>query len=297
MTAMKTILAINIFCLLFGLTNACSSAKTAGLEEESNSVSSASNAPEPSATSSMRIPRDEVWRGASGVYYILWAKKNIDARDKNKEVFSARKFALERLKTASNGELSFENYTFKYRVLNAVGSMLFLEETTSYSPQSYKNQIYTAIDLSNPTAKISLTNFFSEAEILDALNRYPLIADDLKSRKIAAPKTLKEFFAAFDREPTEGTTRKIDSCYFPENFLESFYFDRLEADKIAVNLGIPCRTGTREEEVSPLELLLPSKPAVEKDLKAVRFNYRLEAIDKEAAAVISFNAKSLKKSK
>lgn len=296
---MKAIIFINFCCFLFGLTTDCSSAKSANLEQNSNAAANVANNAAPSATPRLPVVKKEnFWAGKSNNFDVQWSKDNIVARNAaGREIFSARKFALERLKTVSKGEADFESYDFRYKVLNLIGSLLFLRETTSHSPQSYTNESYAAIDLANPAAKISLTKFYSEAEIIAALNRNAQIAEDFKVNKINQPKTFKEFFAAYDRAPTEGTERKIDSCYFPKNFLESFYFERLEADQVVANLGIPCRVGMREEEVFPLELLLPSKPAVEKDLTSANFQLRLETVDGTAETVITFDAKSLKKSK
>lgn len=296
---MKLILLINFFCCSFSLTTDCSSAKSANLEQNSNAAAITVNKAEPSATPRLPPVKKEIfWSGKNTDFSVQWSKDNIVARNAaGKVIFSAQKFALDQLNKSPKGEADFEFYDFRYKVLNLAGSLLFLQETTSYSPQSYTNESYKAIDLTNPAAKIALTKFYSEAEIIDALNKNAQIAEDFNINKINQPKTFKEFFAAYDRQPTEGTERKIDSCYFPKNFLESFYFERLEADKVVVNLGIPCRVGMREEEAFPLELLLPSKPVLEKDLTSANFQVRLETVDGNAETLISYSAKSIKKPK
>lgn len=297
---MKIILSVIFFSFFLGLTNDCSPSKPASIEQASQPVVSATTSATPNSKNppTVQNSKTELWQGTSGNFDISWTKENIVAKNSSgAKVFSVRQFALTRLKNSANSEYNFENFTFQYKILAVVGSYLFLQETTSYSPQSYTNESYTAIDLANPQAKIDLKKFYGEAEILAALNKNLQIIEDFKINEIDEPKTFKEFFAAYDREPSEIAEREIDRCYFPKNVFESFYFDRVENDKIVVDLGIPCRAEMREETVFPLKLLLPLKPAIESDLKTADAQNTLKSAAKDAETVIQFDAKLLKNSK
>lgn len=310
---MKTILAINLFCFLFGFTSECAPTKSAAnAEKTSDAAVIAPPAPATPAPVEQTIivaenSKEAFWQGRSGDFDIVWTKDNIVAKNlSGGEVFSAKKFALERLKKspgnfAKNGAPSFENFTLEYKILAIVGSLLFLQETASHSPQNYITQTYAAIDLNAPATNVALTKFFTEAEIVAALNQNSDIAEDFKVNKIDAPKSFKEFFAAYDRQPTEAGERQIDRCYFPKNAFESFYFDRMEGAQLVVKLGVPCRAGMREEQVMPLELALPAKPSLKSEMELAATqnfsgeNFKTAAPD--AATVVQFDAKSLKKSK
>lgn len=295
---MKITFLFQIIFLLFGFSTDCSTA--------ANSKSAQKIEPTPTVSSSQtvlptaQIDKNVIWQGTSANFDIRWTKDDIVARNPNgAEVFSARKSAAEKLKKtfgdfSKNGESPFEEYTFQYKILSVAGSLMFLQETTSYSPQSYLNESYVAIDLSNPKGTRKLTDFFSETEILNALLKNQMIVEDLKANDLHAPKNLTEFFAAFDREPTEATEKQIDKCRFSKNVFESFAFNRIENDKIAVDLGVACRAEMRADKVYPFELLLPVKAELKTEGKQ---NFKLKTAAEDQETLIKFAAKPLTKSK
>lgn len=290
-------LLFQIIFLLFGFSTDCSTA--------ANSKSAPKIQPAPTVSPSQTVlpkvqtDKNTIWQGESANFDIKWTKDDVTARNPNgAEVFSVRKFATKKFKDSladfsKNGEMPFEEYTFRYKILSIAGSLMFLQETTSYSPQSYLNESYVAIDLSDPKATRKLTDFYSETEILNALLKNQLIAEDLKADDVPAPKNLTEFFTAFDREPTEATEKQIDKCRFAKNVFDSFAFNRVENDKIAVDLGVPCRAEMRADKIYPFELLLPVKAELKTDGKQ---NFKLKTAGTEETT-IKFAAKPLAKSK
>lgn len=287
-----------IIIIFFGLV--CGLANYYAPTESANRVQMPPPAPTPTPAETNLF-----WQGTSGNFAVKWTKDDITAKNQNgKEVFSVRRFALDRLKKSSgnfskNNQPNFEYFNFGYRILAVVGTKLFLRETTSYSPQTYTNQSYVVVDLANPSAKIDLKSFFSQAEILAALDKNPEIVEDLRVNDIQPPQTFGEFFTAYDRPP-DGGERPIDKCYFPKNFLESFYFDAVENDQAVVKLGVPCRVGMRSEEVYNLELRLPLKPSIADDLKNVAPEATAKVfkdLPEDAETDVAFDAKTFGKSK
>lgn len=300
---MKLFLFLNFVIFIFGFSTECSPTNASKSNQKKTEASPAAS-PTPTAPPIAQADKNVIWRGTSADFEISWTKDDISAKkiSDGATVFSARKLAGERLKKSSgnsarNGKANFEKFYFQYKILSVAGSLLFLQESTSYSPQSYTQPTFLAIDLSNPKSNLSLTKFYSKAEILNALVKNPQVSEDLKANDIPAPKNFNEFFKAYDREPTEVADRQIDKCSFPKTVFESFAFDRIENEKVVVDLGVPCRAGMREDVVYPLELVLPIKDSLKIADKQIHPSSEFKSIGEDEETIIQFDEKSLSKSK
>ncbi len=305
---MKILILCFILLTFAGLSNDCGSRV-----EQKNAV--VSNAPQfvaPKVTPTPKpenVPDDLIWHGENGDFDITWSKGNIVAKkiSSGQTAFSARELAKMRLKKdfkenfGKNGEPYFEDFTFRYRIISIVGSLLSLDEKTSYSPQSYSKETYLTVDLSKSPETVSLTNFFTEKEILNALASNELIAKAIKQKNAAKPTTLAEFRSDFNKtvnEATEVSDSQLDKCWFPENIFKSFAFDKIKDEKIIVDLAIPCRAEMREDDVYSLKIMLLPPDKLVNDLFAA-MNKKLLAEDFENLvskdeAVIIFNSNSFK---
>jgi hypothetical protein len=255
---------------------ACASRQTKAIEQASSSPTpnlKLSPSPTPELPA---IPQPANWRGGSKDFSIEWTGSNIVVKNiaTNKKVFSARKLAANRLRTAykfmfgKNGSPSFQNFDFRYTVLAVAGSIMFLKEISSHSPPSYTRVTYLAIDLKAPQKRASLKDFYAPQEILAALLGNEEIKQDFQIREEAlteAPKTLDVFFTLFHTDasgPTQASDKIYDNCWFPTNIFDSFAFIQVEHDKVVADLGVPCRAGMRDDDIRPLRLTLPLSDAV-----------------------------------
>jgi hypothetical protein len=273
MKIMLSYLALFLF-LSFSVT--CASKQTKAIEQAPSSPTlNLKSSPSPTPDLPV-IPQPANWRGGSKDFSIEWTGRNIVVKNiaTNKRVFSARKLAANRLRTAykfmfsKNGSPNFEDFDFRYTILAVAGSIMFLKETASHSPQTYTQVIYLAIDLKAPQKGVSLKDFYAPQEMLAALLGNEEIKQDFKTREDAItekPKTLDDFFTLFHTDasgPTQASDRIYDNCWFPTNIFDSFAFVQVEQDKVVADLGVPCRAGMRDDEIHPLKLTLPVSAAV-----------------------------------
>lgn len=172
-----------------------------------------------------------------------------------------------------------------------------IAETTSYSPQSYKQETYLAIDLNAPQKMLSLKDFYAPQEILAALLGNEEIKRDLQTREDAPKemsKTLSDFFTLFHTDgsdATEVSDRIFDKCWFPANIFDSFAFIQVEQDKVVADLGVPCRAGMRADEIYPLKLTLPVSAAVKTALAGEMSVIKPDNQNRET--LVTFTAKNL----
>lgn len=248
--------------------------------------------------------KDKTVRDNNENFDIKWTKDNILVTDSanGKEVFSARNFALKRLNTVysanfgKNKQPSFENFTFDYKIVSASGSMLFLKESTSYSPQTYTMEKFVAVDLNKPDSTVSLADFYDEAEILTALLKNTEIAADLKDKNLPEPKTLAAFYSLFNKnvsEAKEVSENLLSKCWFPSDVLKSFTIENFASAEAEINFGIPCKAGMRDEEVFPLKLSMP----VNSKMQSFTGENMRQNNWQDQETVIVFNEKSLTKKK
>ena len=317
---MKLYLLGCLLTMTFALSPDCAGSRTAQTKNVSaapETLPETSSAVDPAPTPTAAAPPktsapDLIWQGDSGNFAVEWTKQDIRAVDKasGKTIFSAQKTAARRLKTVyrqnfnKKGAPNFEYFTFGYKIAALVGDFLFLKESTAYSPQTYTTDTFLAIDLKQPAAVVSLNNFYSQNEILQAFLNNSEIKKDLEDNKISLPATLSKFYPLFytsATDTTEGTERLFDRCWFPKNILEIFTIEQIEADRVEINLGMPCRAGMREDKIYPLKLkfALSEKLKIRMtaaDLEQMRINQTQIARQTDETNV-GFDAESFKKSK
>lgn len=256
-----------------------------------------------------KVSADSIWEGESGGFEINWTKENIVVKNisSGQTVFSARDFAMMRLKKEfkanfdKNGEPYFEDFTFRYQIISVAGNLLSLHEQTSYSPQSYSNETLLTVDLNKPQQTIYLTDLFSENEIVNALALNEIIAAKLKQKNTVKTATFADFRNNFNKtanEATEVSDDQLDECWFPENVFKSFAFNKVENEKVTVDLAIPCRAEMREDDVYPLALTLPIPEKLRSELSAAMNKKLLSSDFKNLSSndetVITFTSDSFK---
>lgn len=302
---MKIMLSYLVIFLFLSFSVTCASRHTEKIEQPPSGLarnSELSSSPTPALPAT---PQTADWHGRSSNFSIEWTSQNIVVKNiaTNKEVFSAQKLAAYRLRTAyksrfsKKGDPYFEEFYFRYKLVAVAGSIMFLKESTSYSPQSYRKETYLAIDLKAPKKMLSLKDFYAPPEILAALLGNEEIERDFQTREDApkeTPKTLNDFFTLFHTDPsgtTEVSDRIFDKCWFPTNIFDSFAFIRVEQDKVVADLGVPCRAGMRDNEIHPLKLTLPVSAAVKTALAGEMSVIKPDNQNQETE--ITFTAKKL----
>jgi hypothetical protein len=294
-----------VICLFLSLSVTCASRQTEKIEQPQPGLARNSEL-SPSPTPALpATPQTADWHGRSSDFSIEWTGQNIVVKNiaTKVEVFSAQKLAAYRLRTAyksrfsKNGDPYFERFYFRYKLLAIAGSIMFLKESTSYSPQSFAEETYLAYDLRTPKKTLGLKDFYAPQEILAALLNNEEIKRDFQTREdppTEAPKTLNDFFTLFHTD-TSGTTevsdRIFDKCWFPTNIFDSFAFVQIEQGKVSADLGVPCRAGMRTIEVYPLKLTLPVSAAVKTALAGEKSVIKPD--NQNLETLITFTAKNL----
>jgi hypothetical protein len=302
---MNIILSYLVIFLSLSFSVTCASKEAKQIEQPPSGLAKNRELPSSPTPALPATPQTADWRGRSNNFSIEWTSQNIAVKNiaTNKEVFSAQKLAAYRLRTAyksnfsKKGDPYFEEFSFRYKLLSVAGSIMFLKETTSYSPQSFTEESYLAIDLNAPRKMPSLKDFYAPQEILAALLGNEEIKRDFQTREEPPkemPQTLNDFFTLFHTDTsgtTEASDRIYDKCWFPPNVFESFAFIQIEQDKVLADLGVPCRAGHRTIEIHPLKLTLPVSAAVKTALAGEVSVIKPDNQDRET--LITFTAKNL----
>jgi hypothetical protein len=174
---------------------------------------------------------------------------------------------------------------------------MFLKESTSYSPQSYGQQSYVAIDSNAPQKTVSLKDFYTPQEILAAMLGNEEIKRELQTREDPpkeTPQNLEDFLTLFNTQITETSEvsdRIFDKLWFPANVFDSFAFIQVERDKVVADLGVPSRADMREDEVHPLKLTLPISAAVKAALAGETSVIKPD--NQNLETLVTFTAKNL----
>lgn len=241
-------------------------------------------------------PSEHLWTGKSAGFTIISSVRDITASpssDPSKVIFSARNIARNQLARFEKENVVGEpsswhcSYTLEFKLLSLVGSLLSYQESEdSYCSQvdgpgwnHPSNQIsYHTIDLNQPSRLISLTDFFSEAELLRALLSDPAVKKALNSaERPGAPRTLAELLKANDGgnleiEPVLSTAESPKGCgfFFPEHALSQFAFHHLENNNVAVRLSLEPSSGACHSAHSQLGVLLPIPRLLEAPLTSAQ---------------------------
>ena len=127
-----------------------------------------------------------IWQGKSSGFNIHWAQKDITATKGGKVVFSAEEnlarkyFEREFLNYPSEGPVCEYNRTLT--LLSVVGTIASMKDTFKQHCQAFTHGLpkITTIDFANPDQVISLTDFFENSVILEAL-----LADSVIQKALA----------------------------------------------------------------------------------------------------------------
>jgi hypothetical protein len=226
-----------------------------------------------------------IWTGESGGFSIRWTDDDISAHpvdNPSVKLFSTRAIAEQASKQwfmlqkdmeePDDEEYSAEKnceFGASYRLLAVVGSIVAFEciESVVCSFAAHPDiQIrVSAFDLAKGGKHLgemtSLTEYFTEPEILNELSRNQVIQRELVKRKAAQPKTLSELRTAL-AQPS-GSMIETENCGFdfPPDILSRFAFHDLEKDKVVVRIGLPSSLGAcqRSQLLLTLRLDIPEK--------------------------------------
>lgn len=236
--------------------------------------------PTPNATGKV------IWSGESGGVSIRWTTADLFAGDdKVLAPFATKKFkefAADQVEDDLPGEETQVmrcEYHNDFKVLSVVGTLVSLEDQTSFSCERAKGEgatRFTTVDLAKPGEVmyasgeeasgtdvdpaqpgkiVKLTDYFAEQDILRALLADPIIRKAVAGSKTSAsPQTLAALPELFAKDDYRlGST---DFQLRPD-FLTRFVFHHVEGDKVAVRLGLPPHFGFNHAQHEQLGLLLP----------------------------------------
>jgi hypothetical protein len=196
-----------------------------------------------------------IWKGKSAGYEVRWTEENIQAISltDQKIVFDAAAQCADDMEQVAFDDMDCE-YGRTMAVVSLVGSLLTIfDEWSSYCmgtahPQYY--QLYKTIDLTNGNT-VTLTDYFPEEKILEALRSDPYIGKALKQYPGIPTNSVTEFIPKL----TEQAGCEFG---FDEDLLTRLAFHHVEGDRVAIRLGVSnishhvCR-----KEISQLGILLP----------------------------------------
>jgi LysM repeat protein len=204
-----------------------------------------------------------IWQGTSGGLKIMWTPSDITASENNNLLFSARELAKQAfeadflaMKASAFGTCDSH---YDLALLSLVGSLASLEEVQHFTCREKATPAtetrYRTIDMKKANADQSLTDFFQEADILNALLADPAIKVAL-AQKNSPITTLAKFTQAL-----EWAEIKVKKCdyYLPHDFLQQFAFHHLVDKKalVAVRINLlPVIPQCQQEQVQ-LAFYLP----------------------------------------
>jgi hypothetical protein len=273
---MRTLICLTLACLLITcslFTSAPANNSTSGNYAESNQA------------------EQTIWMGRSGGYALRWstaeisarsAKTSTDVRFSSKAItqkeFDEFKAVMTDPQAPSETHCTYER---TFTLLSVVGSLVSVRDNYYAScaleahpagetrllafdlarpgAVAYKEEMNT--DLANPGKVVKLTDFFPEADIVQALLADPFVRKNMLNPETKSPpKDLKEFLDSLAINTSEKVCLSI-----ADDWLTRFAFHHVENGKVAVRLGFsglgPCR-----ENLTELGLLLPIPPTLKTSL-------------------------------
>jgi uncharacterized membrane protein/SH3-like domain-containing protein len=219
-----------------------------------------------------------IWQGKSDGYNIHWTQKDITATKGGKVVFSAEKalarkyFEREYLDYA-NEEPGFVGYERILTLLSVVGTIASMKDTFEEGRRVliYGDSKITTVNLANPDKVVSLTDFFGESVILEALLADPFIQKALAEiDSTTPPSTLDAFYQVLDKAPNIVVRMEYgEDCYFrlSEDFLTQFAFHHINKDRVAVRIALSPTTLGCHTEQAQLGIYLPTPNKLKLALK------------------------------
>jgi hypothetical protein len=130
---------------------------------------------------------------------------------------------------------------------------------------------FDAIDLAASTARkqqlVPLNRLFPEEFILAALKADKLVSTALKELQAPPPPNLSTLVAALKFQPV-----KVGDCSytFGENFLTHFALYDVNADKVAVRIGLSHDAEVCRGQLTQIGILLPIPETLKADLAAAK---------------------------
>lgn len=201
------------------------------------------------------------WTGTSGGLRVTISDKDVVAADsKGIKLFSLR----ELFPNFESDDPDVDTQSAIYRPLSLVGPYLGLErDGSSFTPGAAHASIengFVTLDLRKRERPVSLTQWFTEEQLVSALKKDPFLAQQLKL-PLSGVESLEGLASAFSR---------LNDCHFSivDGRMETFAFYTLKDDGlVAVRFGL-FNSCSSDNEVRQLGLLLPVPPSLENDLKA-----------------------------
>jgi hypothetical protein len=206
----------------------------------------------------------EIWSGTSAGFDVRWTSAEIDVRQGDRQVFSARNWAYAGLghfvaanRRAGETRPPDCNYRKEIRIIALVGAMMSLEDRTEITCRKEAHpggmaRLITVdlaatgplalagrdaigrVDPRQPGRAVLLNQLFPAGDVLSALADAPPLRDVLR-RSGTAPATIDALINAVADASGEG-----DACYIvPFDLLAAFAFDRADDAKLVIRLGLP----------------------------------------------------------
>jgi hypothetical protein len=225
--------------------------------------------------------KQEIWRGNSAGFSVVWTKSDIVVSRAGKQVVSFRDAALREWREvaqkspseAISGETSF-------RILSLAGTVLTVEEERycdcgGAHPSDMRR--FLAVSLVDSRSAIlataRLTSWFSSHEILRALLSDPLVRATLQQENVSNPtKSLNELLNLLNFE-----TVRVGECpyLFNKNMLEAFAFFSDASDRAEIRISLSHAAEICRGQLTQIHLSLPATGELGKILRTAEREHRL----------------------
>jgi hypothetical protein len=218
------------------------------------------------------LAAETFWAGRSAGFAVQWSDDDVSARAvaSRETVFSARAQAERQVATADAKERNQHTAPCQFRrqlrLLSLVGPYLGFEERNYNSCQGWAHPAeesrFRSVDLrrlaasrqpDDDSADVSLTAFFSAADLAKALRNDPVIRRSVHDE---LPHDLPGLLTqlSIEAHPPEGTCFSI-----PADLLNRFVFYDLRRGQAAIRLSLP-GLGPCRAKLTELILVLPLRP-------------------------------------
>jgi len=193
-------------------------------------------------------PPAVIWQGTSGGFDWTWRDSGLSvSRDggKPRELLHPDP-ALDSCADAQES----------YRLVSVVGPLASLEHGTwadcgGAHPSAVTS--YEVVDATRPARRTTLLDYFSEADVLGALQADPLVRKALGHVRPATVRELLKFLSG----KTGGGDPEGCGYAFSEGMLASFAFHHVEGGAVAVRIGLSHGCEVMRGNLTQLGLLLP----------------------------------------
>lgn len=206
---------------------------------------------------------ETVWTGTAGSFRWKWTTANLTAASAStgRTAFSALAFE-KRTSTLLKDEKEDPIDTYvecSIQPLSIVGSIVCYQRDYYWEGGAHPSGSidFLAVDATNPGRKLSLTDLFPDADVLDALMSDKIVRDTLKRNSVTGtPRTCKQLVKLLSGKSFGGDEN--GQFGFQDDLLERFALHHVEGSKVAVRLNVSWNYEIYRFSSTQIGILLPT---------------------------------------